>query len=98
MTEPPATRRELDQLTARLDGIDAHGTRGIAPLAVQLTEVIKDLAELKHDVESRFNAHARAHEKDEAKRVSARRWTVATVVAAVAAVDGPLVTLLLARH
>ena len=93
---------EVDALTARVASIDDHGTRhsleGMGPLSVQVAEVIKDVNELRHPVGARFDAHDRKHEQEESRRISARRWAVATVIAAVAAVDGPLVTILLARR
>jgi hypothetical protein len=43
---------------SRLDNIDMGG------LTTQMTVVVKDLAELKADVNSRFDAHSRQHEQD----------------------------------
>lgn len=98
MPDEPVSRREFDQLSARISEIDQHGTRGIAPLAVQLTEVIKDVNDVKREVEQRFDAHERQHEREETRRVSGRRWMVGAIIAAVAAVDGPIVTVVLARR
>ena len=71
----------------RLEAIDANGTRGVMVLAVQVQELGKDLAahEVKHD-----------HERDE--RASNRKWVYMALIALVAAVDGPIVTVLLATH
>jgi hypothetical protein len=84
----------VGRLEARLDQIDATGTRGVAVLAVQLQEVAKDLAK----VEAELAAHRGEHNRAESARASNRRWAVGLVVAAVAAVDGPLVTLLFHAH
>lgn len=91
-------RNRMAELSRRIDRIDEHGTRGIAPLAVQLTEVVKDVAELKTEMRGWFRDHEDTHRAEERSRLSARRWTIGIIVAAVAAVDGPLVTILLARH
>ena len=71
----------------RLESIDVNGTRGVVVLAVQLQELSKDLAthEVKHDAE-----------RD--ARLSGRKWLIALAVAFLAAVDGPIVTVLLATH
>ena len=109
MTEPFVTRRELDLLKADADlehaqireqlrSLDDHGSRGVAALQVRMDAMVTSMADLKADMKAQFAAHDRQHEKDEAKRVTSRRWLVATVIAAVATVDGPLVTLLLARR
>ena len=88
----------MAELSRRIDRIDEHGTRGIAPLAVQLTEVVKDVAELKTEMRGWFRDHEEMHRVEERSRLSTRRWTIGIIIAAVAAVDGPLVTILLARH
>ena len=87
MTEP--TGREFDMLRAqvdaqrsRLNDIDDHGTKGVAGLHVQMTELVKDVLELKADMSVRFTSHDRVHEVDAASRVSARRWLVGTGIAA----------------
>ena len=80
------TRDEFLAMTRRIDQIDTTGTRGVAVLAVQLQELAKDYAR-----------HEQMHERDEARRVSARRWLFLAAVAVIAAIDGPLVTVMLAR-
>lgn len=71
----------------RLESIDVNGTRGVMVLGVQMQELTKDMAshELKHDQELKA-------------RAAARRWLIALAVAFLAAVDGPIVTVLLATH
>jgi len=80
-------REEFLRLVTRLDQIDAVGTRGVAVLAVQVQEIAKDFA--KHEVK---------HDQEAAERQSGRRWLLAFAVALIAAIDGPVVTVLLATH
>ena len=98
MTPDLVTRGEFDLLKqivasnqARLEGIDQAGTRGVGVVQAQLVEVVKDLADLKAEVNSRFDAHARVHDQDTRDRVNSRRWAIGTFLAALAIV----VTLLL---
>lgn len=106
--ETYVTRREIDllkaaadidrsKLWARLDALDEHGSRGVAALQIRMDNMVTSVAEMKAEVAAQFGEHRREHEKDEAKRTSGRRWLVGSIIAAVAAVDGPLLTLWLAR-
>ena len=103
------TRRELDLLKAAADAkhaeqdtrltlLDQGGSRGVIGLTVQMQDLTKEVTRLRADMDHRFDAHDDQHEKDEAKRVTSRRWLVGSIIAAVASVDGPLVTLLLSRR
>lgn len=97
MTGEP-TGREFDMLRSqvsanqsRLNDIDDHGTKGVAGLQVQLTELVKDVLELKGDMNTRFTSHEKVHENDmkhreadEKNRVSGRRWLIGTAIAALA--------------
>lgn len=91
MSEPWATRREVDQLAGLLAQIDQHGTRGtvaaVTGIAAQLAESIKDIGELK----GQLAAHERQHEIDrerartdradrERARTAARRWLIGVVL------------------
>jgi hypothetical protein len=78
-----ATRDDFRSLAARLSRIDS----ATAVLAVQLRELAKDIA--RHD---------REHEHQRRARQSGRRWAATAVIAAIAAIDGPVVTVLLALH
>lgn len=71
----------------RLDEIDRSGTRGVGVLAIQLQELSKDLA-----------AHETKHDQERSARAAGRKWLIALGVAFLAAVDGPIVTVLLATH
>ena len=88
MTDEYATQRELDQLRQELIRIDDHGTRGVAVVQTQLTDVIKDVLELKSEINKRFEEHQRQHERDETTRSSNRRWTLGFGVAVLAAIGG----------
>jgi septal ring factor EnvC (AmiA/AmiB activator) len=87
------TRIEYVELLRKIDAIDTVGTRGVAVLGVQLQEVAKDVAKL----EKQMDDHRAEHQAAENARVTGRRWLIAVIIAAVAAIDGPMVTILLAR-
>lgn len=82
------SQREFDQLRAEVTRIDDHGTRGIGTIQTQLTEVVKDVTELKSEVNSRFAEHQRQHEREQADRAVNRRWGIGLAVAVLAAVGG----------
>lgn len=91
--EPRASRREVDQLRDRIERIDDHGTRGVGALQTQVTDLVKDIAELKADLNTRFEAHQRVHDQDHADRISGRRWLIATGLAGVSTMGGILALL-----
>lgn len=41
--------------------------------------------------------HASAHEREKTARLSSRRWLVGIAIAVIAAIDGPIVTVVLAH-
>lgn len=80
-------RRELDQLhqadrdlRQAVSDLDNHGSRGVLQLSAQVTDLIKDLGELKVT----FTQHEAQHEREQADRRAARRWTATTVIAGMA--------------
>ena len=81
------SREEFDRVVNRLDQIDAGGTRGVAVLAVQVQELAKDMAR-----------HEEKHDRQETARAANRKWTIMAFIGAVAAIDGPIVTVVLALH
>jgi len=97
-------RRELDQLRQAdrdlrlaISDLDNHGSRGVLQLTGQVTDLIKDMAELKLV----FQGHETQHKKEQDERRSGRRWVVATLVAGLggfAAVIGLLVDVLAHVH
>jgi hypothetical protein len=87
MTE--ISRSEFDALVSRVDRQEP-----VAVLAVQVAEVIKDVTQLAGDLKD----HRLEHAEDQRSRSSARRWAIGLAVVLFAAVESPLVTLLLTRH
>jgi hypothetical protein len=74
-----ATRREFDMLASRVESIDRDGTRGVVAVQTQLTDTIKDIAELKLDMHgfkttttAWFSEHAKQHDEDVKQRVADR--------------------------
>jgi len=65
----------------------------VAVLGVQIQEIAKDVAKLEKQMED----HRGEHQAAESARVNGRRWMAAMIVTAIAAIDGPMVTILLAR-
>lgn len=67
---------------ARLEGIDQSGTKGVAVVTAQLTDLAKDVVRLEAEMDKRFNQHEQIHEQDQRDRVAGRRWQIGTVIAA----------------
>lgn len=88
MADEWVTQRELDQLRAEVIRIDDHGTRGVGTIQAQLTEVVKDVTELKGDMNSRFAEHQRQHEREQSDRAVNRRWGIGIAVALLGAIGG----------
>lgn len=84
MTETPVTRGEFDLLAqivyTNQTRLDQGG--GVGVVQAHLVGVIKDLAELKAEVDKRFDAHQLIHDRDQADRVNDRRWMIGTLIAA----------------
>lgn len=81
LTDEPATRREVDLLRDEVHRLDDHGTRGVAAMQIQVTDLIKDVLDLRSDMNSRFTEHQRQHVESEATRRAGRRWLIGTVIA-----------------
>lgn len=111
MSEVTATEFQMlrDQVKAnadRISAMDAGGTRGVAVVGVQVSEVIKDVAdvraELRADVaelRADFEKHNRRHDDEDKARVTGRRWALgfaAAAAASIATIIGMLVTI--AQH
>jgi hypothetical protein len=88
-------RQMVSANETRIASIDQSGTRGVGIVQQQLTDVVKDLVELKAEMNARFDAHMKTHEQDERDRVSARRYTLTTVIAALAIIVGLLLNITL---
>lgn len=103
-----ASDAEHAKIWQRLESMDDHGTRGVQGLTIRMDTMISDLADLKtevktdvsqlnRDMDARFEAHQRVHDRDVADRRSAYRWRVmvgVTTAASMAAVLGLLIDLL----
>jgi molybdenum-dependent DNA-binding transcriptional regulator ModE len=81
------TRGEFDLLKtivasnqARLEGIDSGGTKGVAVVQSQLVDLVKDMAELKAEVDKRFDAHKAEHQLEARDRAAGRRYAVTTAL------------------
>ena len=83
MTE--VTRSEFDMLLAqvRADAIRVDAT-GTAALAVQVTEIIKDVTELRSDLRE----HRQEHVTAERARVASRRWAIGLALTGLATMGG----------
>lgn len=99
--QPYASRREVDLLREDLIRMDDHGTRGVGSIQIQLTALVKDVAEMKTNVDARFAAHQRVHDQDQRDRVNGRRWLIGMAIAgltAMATIITMLTDLLLHVH
>jgi hypothetical protein len=81
--EPAASQREMDMLRQRVDQIDSGGTRGVGIIQNQITDLIKEVAELKQETRAWQTTHETQHEKDERDRTTGRRWLVGTGIAGI---------------
>lgn len=75
-------RRELDllhqadrDLRQAIADLDNHGSRGVLALQSQVTDLIKDMAEIKVAI----GAHETQHENEARERRNGRRWMVGAV-------------------
>lgn len=81
----PYTRREGDQLAARVDAIDRNGTRGWQLLTDRVDQQSKAIGSLRDEVSARFREHTRQHDADSLARTVSRRWRIGAAIVAVAA-------------
>jgi hypothetical protein len=93
MTE--VSRPEFDMLKDlvatgqnRMENIDIHGTRGVAVIQAQVTELIKDLTELKTTTESFQKSHDTEHKEEKRTRITGRRWLIGTAIAGTGVLGG----------
>lgn len=99
--EPMATRREVDQIAGRLnqveqriDHLDATGTRGVAVIQSQMTNLTNKVDDLKTGIDAKFIEHNKDHELDQTRVDKNRRILFTTLVSVSLAVLGMFVTLL----
>lgn len=82
MTNEPITQLDLERAMQT------------ASLATQMAEVIKDIGGLN----LRMDQHEARHEQEKRDRLSARRWMIATAIAFLACIDGPIIYLIQAHR
>jgi hypothetical protein len=90
-------RDQVNANAGRLDNMDATGTRGVAVIAAQVTDVIKDVAELRAEL----GKHEDKHVAEERARVAGRRWALGFAcagLASMAAVIGLLLDIAATVH
>lgn len=83
------TRPEFEAWTRRIEA-NAATVGSVAALAVQMTEVIKDVNEVRQDLRD----HRHEHETEARARQASRRWAWGLAVVLFAAVESPLIALL----
>lgn len=79
--------RRIDASEQRLAALDEHGSRGVVGLQVQVTQLIKDLAQvqpaleaLRQEVKAQFALHEASHKAEEQRRTGRTRWLVGTAL------------------
>jgi hypothetical protein len=102
------TRAEFDMLrdqvarnVMRQDKLASDATAGIgsnAAISVQMTEVIKDVAEVRNELSQFREAHVRQHEREAAARTMSRRWAWGFAAVGVGSVWAPLLYLVTHIH
>jgi len=96
-------------LRARVEEIDHTGSRGVGALSVQLTEVIKDVADVQRQLTEFRREHKRQHDhadqvreegarRRERQRRETRRYWVATIAVVVTSNLGTILILAATRH
>jgi hypothetical protein len=82
MPDEVVTRGELDLLRqivsanqARLEAMDANGTRGVAVVQSQLTDLIRDVTELRTEFRN-----------EQRMRIASRRWALGIAMAGTGAI------------
>lgn len=74
------TKREIDRLWERVNFIDDHGSRGVGSLQVQVTELMRDIGDLKTETITWQTKHEQSHATEATERASSKRWLIASVV------------------
>jgi hypothetical protein len=85
--EPVASRRDVDllrddlrALSHRVDGLDIQGPRGMLTLTANMTELTRDLAEVRGELVE----HRAAHAHEAQSRARSRRWAITASLGAAA--------------
>ena len=79
--------RDISGLRTDLRNLDDHGSRGVVGLQVQVSQLIKDVAQvepaieaLRQEVRNQFALHEQSHQAEEMRRTSRTRWLVGTAL------------------
>lgn len=95
------TRAEFDLLRGqvatngqRMDAIDQGGTRGVSVLASQISDVIKDVSDLRQELKD----HDKSHKEQEAQRATSRRWAIMAIIALLTVIETPLIYIATSVH
>lgn len=64
--------------------MDTQGTRGVSVLAVQVQQLISATADQRAETRAWQVRHEEDHEREQAERVSGRRWLTGTCIAGLA--------------
>lgn len=81
-------RQMVQQNASRVETIDNLGTRGVGTIQSQLSDLTKDLLELKTDMNMRFSDHDKLHKSEKRERVNSRRWLIGTALLMITALGG----------
>jgi hypothetical protein len=92
-------RDDMRGLRAEIQSVTS-GSTGVPVLQTQLYEVVKDMAELRSDMNTRFDSHLKEHQQASRDRVTGRRWLIGTAFAGIGALAGlyAMIFDLLSRH
>lgn len=81
----PVTRREVDQLTNRIESIDNHGTRNSSLIELATRQNTEAIKAVKDEITQRFAAHDTQHRLDRDERIRSRRWRIGAATAGIGA-------------
>ncbi len=72
------TLREMDVLRDEVHRLDDHGSRGVGAIQVQLVDLVKDVVEMKVEMNTKFGLVDDRFEKQRMERIVGRRWLIGT--------------------
>lgn len=104
--------REFETLNRRVEQIDAQGSRGVAALAIQLSDARQDILDLKAEFKSHEQVHEREREQARLDRLATdrdrvtaerdrrktRRWLITGVVLPSLALIASALTVVITLH
>ena len=93
----PVGRDEFNMLRSMVEA-NGRTLASAGGISVQLTEVIKDVADVKNDLASFRRDHEDQHRREYQARTTSRRWMIATLIAALAVIETPLLILVAHVH